>query len=122
MPLSITSFHCALRPLPASKTLHARHVLDSSAPKPLIPMQIQLLIPGLLWPTATLLGPASGLALDGLATLLGRGTRAVREFEPYDRQGWKTPTCRWPPCAAWAKPTPQRSSLAATGCVPTRSI
>ena len=49
-------------------------------------MQIQLLIPGLLWPTATLLGPASGLALDGLATLLGRGTREVREFEPYDRQ------------------------------------
>ena len=49
-------------------------------------MQIQLLIPGLLWPTATLLGPASGLALDGLATLLGRGTRELREFEPYDRQ------------------------------------
>ena len=86
MPLSITSFHCALRPPPASKTLHARHVLDSPAPKPLIPMQIQLLIPGLLWPTATLLGPASGLALDGLATLLGRGTREVREFEPCDRQ------------------------------------
>jgi hypothetical protein len=49
-------------------------------------MQIQLLIPGLLWPTATLIGPASGLSLDGLATLLGRGTRQVREFEPYDRQ------------------------------------
>lgn len=49
-------------------------------------MQIQLLIPGLLWPTATLLGPASGLALDGLADLLGRGRRQVREFEPYDRQ------------------------------------
>ncbi|ENO84004.1 hypothetical protein [Thauera linaloolentis] len=49
-------------------------------------MHIQLLIPGLLWPAATLLGPASGLALDGLATLLGRGRRQVREFEPYDRQ------------------------------------
>lgn len=49
-------------------------------------MQIQLLIPGLLWPTATLLGPASGLTLDGLATLLGRGSRSVRDFEPYDRQ------------------------------------
>ncbi|MGD9872293.1 MAG: hypothetical protein AB7S63_14755, partial [Thauera sp.] len=49
-------------------------------------MQIQLLIPGLLWPVATLLGPASGLALDGLATLLGRGRRQVTAFEPYDRQ------------------------------------
>ncbi|MFU2488833.1 hypothetical protein [Thauera sp. WH-1] len=49
-------------------------------------MQIQLLIPGLLWPAATLLGPASGLALDGLATLLGRGRRQVSPFEPYDRQ------------------------------------
>lgn len=49
-------------------------------------MQIQLLIPGLLWPVATLLGPASGLALDGLATLLGRGRRAVTPFEPHDRQ------------------------------------
>ncbi len=49
-------------------------------------MQIQLLIPGLLWPGATLLGPASGLALDGLAALLGRGRRLVRAFEPYDRQ------------------------------------
>lgn len=49
-------------------------------------MQIQLLIPGLLWPAPTLLGPASGLALDGLATLLGRGRWQVRAFEPYDRQ------------------------------------
>ena len=49
-------------------------------------MQIHLLIPGLLWPAATLLGPASGLALDGLSALLGRGRRLVREFEPYDRQ------------------------------------
>lgn len=49
-------------------------------------MQLQLLIPGLLWPVATLLGPASGLALDGLATLLGRGRRQVTAFEPYDRQ------------------------------------
>ena len=49
-------------------------------------MQIQLLIPGLLWPTATLLGPAAGLALDGLTTLLGRGTRSMHGFEPYDRQ------------------------------------
>ncbi|MBS0513404.1 MAG: hypothetical protein JSR42_19785 [Proteobacteria bacterium] len=49
-------------------------------------MQIQLLIPGLLWPTATLLGPATGLPLDGLAALLGRGRRQVRDFEPYDRQ------------------------------------
>lgn len=45
-------------------------------------MQIQLLIPGLLWPVATLLGPASGLALDGLASLLGRGRRQVTAFEP----------------------------------------
>lgn len=49
-------------------------------------MQIQLLIPGLLWPAATLLGPASGLALDGLAALLGRGRRQLSAFEPYDRQ------------------------------------
>lgn len=49
-------------------------------------MQIQLLIPGLLWPVTTLLGPASGLALDGLAALLGRGRREVTAFEPYDRQ------------------------------------
>ncbi len=49
-------------------------------------MQIQLLIPGLLWPVATLLGPASGLALEGLATLLGRGRRELTAFEPYDRQ------------------------------------
>ena len=49
-------------------------------------MQIQLLIPGLLWPAASLLGPASGLALDGLAALLGRGRRQVTAFEPYDRQ------------------------------------
>ncbi len=49
-------------------------------------MHIQLLIPGLLWPTATLLGPASGLTLDGLAGLLGRGSRSVLAFEPYDRQ------------------------------------
>ncbi|NUQ48777.1 MAG: hypothetical protein HUU27_02505 [Phycisphaerae bacterium] len=49
-------------------------------------MQIQLLIPGLLWPTTTLLGPAAGLALDGLATLLGRGTRSMLGFEPYDSQ------------------------------------
>lgn len=47
-------------------------------------MQIQLLIPGLLWPTATLLGPATGLPLEGLAALLGRGQRQVRDFEPYD--------------------------------------
>lgn len=49
-------------------------------------MQIQLLIPGLLWPTATLLGPAAGLALDGLAALLGRGTHSMLGFEPCDRQ------------------------------------
>lgn len=49
-------------------------------------MQIQLLIPGLLWPAATLLGPASGIALDGLATLLGRGRYRIAGFEPYDRQ------------------------------------
>ncbi len=49
-------------------------------------MQIQLLIPGLLWPVVTLLGPASGLGLGGLASLLGRGRRQVTAFEPYDRQ------------------------------------
>ena len=61
-------------------------VLDSRASNDAFPMQIQLLIPGLLWPVATLLGPASGLALDGLADLLGRGRRQVTAFEPYDRQ------------------------------------
>ena len=49
-------------------------------------MTLQLFIPGLLWPVASLLGPASGLALDGLAALLGRGRRHVGEFEPGDRQ------------------------------------
>lgn len=49
-------------------------------------MQIQLLIPGLLWPVVTLLGPASGLGLGGLASLPGRGRRQVTAFEPYDRQ------------------------------------
>lgn len=61
-------------------------VLDSRASNDAFPMQIQLLIPGLLWPVATLLGPASGLALDGLAALLGRGRWQVTPFEPYDRQ------------------------------------
>ena len=70
-----------------SRSQSACHaVLDSRASKVAFPMQIQLLIPGLLWPVATLLGPASGLALDGLATLLGRGRRQVTAFEPYDRQ------------------------------------
>lgn len=36
-------------------------------------MQIQLLIPGLLWPAATLGSPTAGLRLDGLAALIGRG-------------------------------------------------
>ena len=67
------------------RSLRSR-VLDSRASNEAIPMQIQLLIPGLLWPVATLLGPASGLTLDGLATLLGRGRRQVTAFEPYDRQ------------------------------------
>ena len=67
------------------RSLRSR-VLDWRASNEAIPMQIQLLIPGLLWPVATLLGPASGVTLDGLATLLGRGRRQVTAFEPYDRQ------------------------------------
>lgn len=49
-------------------------------------MQIQLLIPGLLWPGASLVGPASGLALPGLERLLGLGRRSLGAFEPLDRQ------------------------------------
>lgn len=49
-------------------------------------MSVQLIVPGLLWPTASLLSPVAGLALDGLSWLLGKGARRVRAFEPYDRQ------------------------------------
>ncbi|MCK9258748.1 MAG: hypothetical protein M0P63_03200 [Azoarcus sp.] len=49
-------------------------------------MQIHLVLPGLLWPSATLLGPAADLALPGLHQLLGFGQRQIADFEPFDRQ------------------------------------
>lgn len=49
-------------------------------------MQIHLVIPGLLWPGASLTNPASGLELPALARLLGLGQQRVRDFEPLDRQ------------------------------------
>lgn len=49
-------------------------------------MQIHLVIPGLLWPGASLTNPASSLELPALARLLGLGQRRVRDFEPLDRQ------------------------------------
>lgn len=49
-------------------------------------MQIHLVLPGLLWPSATLLGPAADLALPGLHQLLGFGQRHITDFEPFDRQ------------------------------------
>lgn len=49
-------------------------------------MQIHLVLPGLLWPSATLLGPAADLALPGLHQLLGYGQRQITDFEPFDRQ------------------------------------
>lgn len=49
-------------------------------------MQIHLVLPGLLWPSTTLFGPASDLALPGLARLLGLGQRRIEGFEPFDRQ------------------------------------
>ncbi len=49
-------------------------------------MQIHLVIPGLLWPGASLTNPAAGLELPALARLLGLGQRRVRDFEPLDRQ------------------------------------
>ncbi|MDT3671694.1 MAG: hypothetical protein ROZ37_15335 [Aromatoleum sp.] len=49
-------------------------------------MQIHLVIPGLLWPGASLTNPAEGLELPALARLLGLGQRRVRDFEPLERQ------------------------------------
>ncbi|BAL24341.1 hypothetical protein [Azoarcus sp. KH32C] len=49
-------------------------------------MQIHLVIPGLIWPGASAIGPASGLQLPALARLLGLGHRHVAPFEPLDRQ------------------------------------
>lgn len=49
-------------------------------------MPIQLLIPGLLWPSASLVSPASGLALPGLERLLGLGCWRMHDFEPLERQ------------------------------------
>lgn len=49
-------------------------------------MQIHLVIPGLIWPGASVLSPVAGLELPALAYLLGRGRRAMRPFEPLDRE------------------------------------
>jgi hypothetical protein len=49
-------------------------------------MQIHLLIPGLLWPSAAVAGPAAGLALAGLERMLGLGRPRLAAFEPLDRQ------------------------------------
>ncbi len=49
-------------------------------------MPIQLLIPGLLWPSASLVGPASGLALPGLERLLGLGRWRIGAPEALDRR------------------------------------
>lgn len=49
-------------------------------------MHIHLIIPGLLWPAASLVGPAAGLALPALAHLLGKGRMTHVEFEPYHTQ------------------------------------
>jgi hypothetical protein len=59
-------------------------------------MQIHLVIPGLIWPGASAISPASGLQLPALARLLGLGHRHVAPFEPLDRQlarllGYPTP-------------------------------
>lgn len=49
-------------------------------------MQIQLLVPGLLWPAAAMHGPAADLAVAGLDELLGRGQRQLGPFLPYHAQ------------------------------------
>lgn len=59
-------------------------------------MQIHLVVPGLIWPGISAIGPASGLELPALARLLGLGLRRVSPFEPLDHQlarllGYTTP-------------------------------
>lgn len=49
-------------------------------------MQIHLVVPGLIWPAVSALGPASGLELTSLAWLLGQGRRSFAPFEPLDAQ------------------------------------
>jgi len=49
-------------------------------------MQIHLVIPGLIWPGASLTNPASDLELPALARLLGIGRREIGDFQPLDRQ------------------------------------
>ncbi|AYH44211.1 hypothetical protein [Azoarcus sp. DN11] len=49
-------------------------------------MQIHLVVPGLIWPGISALGPASGLDLTSLAWLLGQGKRHLAPFEPLDIQ------------------------------------
>lgn len=68
-------------------------------------MPIHLVIPGLLWPRASLTGPASDLELPALARLLGTGQRRTADFEPLDRQlarllGHRAAHDRSPPLAA----------------------
>lgn len=67
-------------------------------------MPIHLVIPGLLWPSASLTSPASGLELPALARLLGTGQRRTTGFEPLDRQlarllGYNAPEEEPPPLA-----------------------
>ncbi|PKO59470.1 MAG: hypothetical protein CVU25_02060 [Betaproteobacteria bacterium HGW-Betaproteobacteria-19] len=49
-------------------------------------MQIHLVLPGLIWPSAQANRPAADLALPALERLLGLGQRSVSAFEPLDRQ------------------------------------
>ncbi len=49
-------------------------------------MQIHLVLPGLIWPSAQASRPAADLALPALERLLGLGQRKVAAFEPLDRQ------------------------------------
>lgn len=49
-------------------------------------MQIHLVVPGLIWPAVSALGPASGLELTSLAWLLGQGKRSFAPFQPLDAQ------------------------------------
>ncbi|MCC4116081.1 hypothetical protein LLG90_12040 [Aromatoleum toluclasticum] len=49
-------------------------------------MQIHLVVPGLIWPAASAISPASGLELTSLAWLLGQGRRGFAPFEPLDAQ------------------------------------
>lgn len=49
-------------------------------------MQIHLVVPGLVWPAVSAIGPASGLELPALAWLLGMGKRLLAPFAPLDHE------------------------------------